>query len=73
MNKIKTPIKINFNSNPYIGNNDNPPTASRITASGAVHAEHPDVNAANILPNIADEFDFTESSYFNHFSLIKDY
>ena len=60
MDKIKTPTEINFNSNPCIGNNDNPPTAPRITASGAVHAGHPGVNAANTPLNIADEFVFTE-------------
>ncbi len=51
---------MNFNSNPCIGNNDNPPTAPKITASGAVHAGHPGVNAANAPPNIAEEFDLTE-------------
>ena len=60
MDKIKPPTEINFNSNPCIGNNDNPPTAPRITASGAVHAGHPGVNAANTPLNIADEFVFTE-------------
>ena len=58
--KIKTPTEINFNSNPCIGNSDNPPTAPKITASGAVHAGHPGVNAANAPPNTAEEFDFTE-------------
>jgi len=58
--KIKTPTEMNFNSNPCIGNNDNPPTAPKITANGAVHAGHPGVNAANAPPNTAEEFDFTE-------------
>ncbi len=51
---------MNFNSNPCIGNNDNPPMAPKITASGAVHAGHPGVNAANAPPKTADEFVFTE-------------
>ena len=51
---------MNFNSNPCIGNNDNPPTAPKITANGAVHAGQPGVNAANIPPKIADEFVLTE-------------
>ena len=51
---------MNFSSNPCIGNNDNPPTAPKITARGAVHAGHPGVNAAKAPPNIAEEFDFTE-------------
>ena len=51
---------MNFNSNPCIGNNDNPPIAPKITASGAVHAGHPGVNAANAPPSTADEFDLTE-------------
>lgn len=58
--KIKTPTEMNFNSNPCIGNNDNPPTAPKITAKGAVHAGHPGVNAANAPPNTADEFDLTD-------------
>lgn len=45
--KIKTTTEMNFNSNPCIGNSDNPPTAPKITAKGAVHAGHPGVNAAN--------------------------
>ncbi len=57
---IKTPTEINFNSNPCIGNNDNPPTAPKITASGAVHAGHPGVNPANIPPSSVEEFVFTE-------------
>ncbi len=57
---IKTPTEINFSSNPCIGNNDNPPTAPKITASGAVHAGHPGVNPANIPPSSVEEFDFTE-------------
>ena len=51
---------MNFNSNPCIGNNDNPPTAPKITARGAVHAGQPGVNAANAPPSTAEEFDFTE-------------
>jgi len=58
--KIKTPTEMNFNSNPCIGNSDNPPTAPKITASGAVQAGHPGVNAANAPPNTAEEFDLTE-------------
>ena len=69
MEKIKTPTEINFNSNPCIGNNDNPPTVPRITASGAVHAGHPGVNAANAPPNIAEEFDLTEFIIFILFIL----
>ena len=34
--------------------------APKITASGAVHAGHPGVNAANAPPKTADEFVFTE-------------
>ncbi len=60
---------MNFNSNPCIGNNDNPPTALKITARGAVHAGHPGVNAANAPPNTADEFDFTEFIIFILFIL----
>ena len=60
IDKIKTPTEINFNSNPCIGNNDNPPTAPKITASGAVHAGHPGVNPANIPPSSVEEFVFTE-------------
>lgn len=60
---------MDFNSNPCIGNNDNPPTAPKITARGAVHAGHPGVNAANIPPNTADEFDFTEFIIFILFIL----
>ena len=51
---------MNFNSNPCIGNNDNPPIAPKITARGAVHAGHPGVNAANAPPSTAEEFDLTE-------------
>ena len=60
---------MNFNSNPCIGNNDNPPIAPKITASGAVHAGHPGVNAANAPPNTAEEFDFTEFIIFILFIL----
>ena len=60
MEKIKTHTEINFNSNPCIGNNGNPPTAPKITAKGAVHAGHPGVNAAKAPPSTAEEFDFTE-------------
>lgn len=60
MEKIKTPTEMNFNSNPCIGNNDNPPTAPKITASGAVHAGHPGVNAAKAPPKTADELLLTE-------------
>ena len=67
--KIKTPTEMNFNSNPCIGNNDNPPTAPKITAKGAVHAGHPGVNAANAPPRIAEEFDFTEFIIFIRFIL----
>lgn len=56
----RTPTEINFNSSPCIGNIDSPPTAPSITASGAVHAGHPGVNAANAPPNTADEFVLTE-------------
>ena len=58
--KIKTATEMNFNSNPCIGNTDNPPTAAKITAKGAVHAGQPGVNAANTPPRTVDEFDFTE-------------
>ena len=51
---------MNFNSNPCIGNNERPPMAPKITASGAVQAGHPGVNAANAPPKNADEFDFRE-------------
>jgi len=51
---------MNFNSSPCIGNNDNPPTAPKITARGAVQAGHPGVKAANTPPNTAEEFVFTE-------------
>ena len=60
---------MNFNSNPNIGNNDSPPTALKITASGAVHAGHPGVNAANAPPKTAEEFDFTEFIIFIRFIL----
>ena len=60
MEKIKTPAEINFSSNPCIGNNDNPPTAPKITASGAVHAGHPGVNAANAPPKTVDELPLME-------------
>ncbi len=60
---------MNFNSNPCIGNNDNPPIAPKITARGAVHAGHPGVNAANAPPNTAEEFDFTEFIIFILFIL----
>jgi hypothetical protein len=60
---------MNFNSNPCIGNNDNPPTAPKITARGAVHAGHPGVNAAKAPPNTAEEFDFTEFIIFILFIL----
>lgn len=69
MEKTKTPTEINFNSNPCMGNNDNPPTAPKITANGAVHAGHPGVNAANAPPNTVDEFDFTEFIIFIRFIL----
>lgn len=52
MEKISTPIEINFNSNPCIGNNDNPPIAPKITANGAVHAGQPGVKAAKVPPTI---------------------
>ena len=55
---------MNFNSNPCIGNKDNPPIAAKITAKGAVQAGHPGVNAANAPPKIAEEFDFTEFTIF---------
>ena len=67
--KIKTPTEMNFNSNPCIGNSDNPPTAPKIIANGAVHAGHPGVNAANTPPNIAEEFVFTEFIIFILFIL----
>ena len=51
---------MNFNSSPCIGNNDNPPTAPKITAKGAVHAGHPGVNTPNAPPNKDEEFDFIE-------------
>ena len=51
---------MNFNSNPCIGNNDSPPIAPKITASGAVHAGQPGVKAAKAPPNTAEELDFTE-------------
>ena len=54
---------MNFNSNPCIGNNDNPPTAPKITANGAVQAGHPGVKAANTPPNIAVELVFTELTF----------
>ena len=60
---------MNFNSNPNIGNNDSPPTALKITASGAVHAGHPGVNAANAPPKTAEEFVFTEFIIFIRFIL----
>ena len=60
---------MNFNSNPCIGNNDNPPTAPKITARGAVQAGHPGVNAANAPPNTAEEFDLTEFIIFILFIL----
>ena len=60
---------MNFNSNPCIGNNDNPPIAPKITAKGAVHAGHPGVNAVNTPPNTAEEFDFTELIIFILFIL----
>ena len=60
---------MNFSSNPCIGNNDSPPIAPKITASGAVHAGHPGVNAANAPPNTAEEFDFTEFIIFILFIL----
>ena len=60
---------MNFNSNPCIGNNDNPPTAPKITARGAVQAGHPGVNAANAPPKTAEEFDFTEFIIFIRFIL----
>ena len=58
--KINTPTEINFNSNPCIGNNDNPPIAPKTTANGAVHAGQPGVNAAKAPPKTAEELDFTE-------------
>ena len=51
---------MNFNSNPCIGNNDNPPTAPKITARGAVHAGHPGVKAAKGPTNTAEELDITD-------------
>ena len=51
---------MNFNSNPCIGNNDNPPTAPRITANGAVHAGQPGVNTPKTPPTKDVEFDLTE-------------
>lgn len=60
---------MNFNSNPCIGNNDNPPTAPKITARGAVQAGHPGVNAAKAPPNTAEELDFTEFIIFILFIL----
>jgi len=69
MEKIKTPTDTNFNSNPCIGNNDNPPTAPKITARGAVHAGHPGVNAAKAPPKTAEEFDLTEFIIFIFFIL----
>lgn len=69
MEKIKTPTETNFNSNPCIGNNDNPPIAPKITASGAVHAGHPGVKAANAPPKTAEEFVFTEFIIFILFIL----
>ena len=60
---------MNFSSNPCIGNNDSPPIAPKITASGAVHAGHPGVNAANAPPNTAEEFDLTEFIIFILFIL----
>ena len=69
MEKIKTPTDTNFNSNPCIGNNDNPPTAPKITARGAVHAGHPGVNAAKAPPKTAEEFDLTEFIIFILFIL----
>lgn len=69
MEKIKTPTEINFNSNPCIGNSANPPIAPKITASGAVHAGHPGVNAANAPPKIAEELPFTEFIIFILFIL----
>ena len=67
--KIKTPTEMNFNSNPCIGNSDNPPIAPKITARGAVHAGHPGVNAANAPPKTAEEFDLTEFIIFILFIL----
>jgi len=69
MEKTNTPTEINFNSNPCIGNNDNPPTAPKITAKGAVQAGHPGVNAANAPPRTAEEFVFTEFIIFILFIL----
>ena len=69
MEKTNTPTEINFNSNPCIGNNDNPPTAPKITAKGAVQAGHPGVKAANAPPRTAEEFDFTEFIIFILFIL----
>ncbi len=66
---IKTPTDVNFSSNPCIGNNDRPPTAPKITASGTVHAGHPGVKAANIPPKTPDEFDLTEFIIFILFIL----
>ena len=69
MEKIKTPTDTNFNSNPCIGNNDNPPTVPKITARGAVHAGHPGVNAAKAPPKTVEEFDLTEFIIFILFIL----
>ena len=60
---------MNFNSNPCIGNKDNPPTAPKITASGAVHAGHPGVKAANAPPKTVEELDLTEFIIFILFIL----
>jgi len=69
MEKIRTPTEMNLSSNPCIGNNDNPPTAPKITARGAIHAGHPGVNAAKAPPSTAEEFDFTEFIIFILFIL----
>ncbi len=69
MDSTSTPTDMNFSSSPCIGNNDKPPTAPKITASGAVHAGHPGVNAANAPPRIADESVFTEFIFFTMFIL----
>ena len=58
--KDRTPTDMNFNSKPCMGNSDNPPTAPSITASGAVQAGQPGVNAAKAPPSIVDESDFTD-------------
>ena len=60
---------MNFSSNPCIGNNDRPPIALSTTASGAVHAGHPGVNAAKAPPITVDEFDLTEFIIFILFIL----